>query len=69
MSRFSGTAKRVAIALAGVLGAAAITTATAAPAEAASRWITYTEEGVPIVWEHCYTWEAGGYYGSCGRQL
>ncbi|WP_433430257.1 hypothetical protein [Nonomuraea sp. CA-141351] len=66
MSRFSGVAKRVVIAMAGVLGAAAIS---AAPADAASRWVTYTEEGVPIVWEHCYTWEAGGYYGTCGRQL
>jgi ABC-type glycerol-3-phosphate transport system substrate-binding protein len=69
MSRFSMIGKRVAVAMAAVLGAAAISAATAAPADAASRWVTYTEEGVPIVWEHCYTWEAGGYYGTCGRQL
>ncbi|MEW1842681.1 hypothetical protein AB0392_32455 [Nonomuraea angiospora] len=68
MSRFSGISKRVVIAMAGVLSAVAISAVTAAPADAASRWVTYTEEGVPIVWEHCFSWD-GGFYGTCGRGL
>ncbi|MFI7128375.1 hypothetical protein ACIBQ1_21920 [Nonomuraea sp. NPDC050153] len=54
--------------MAGVLSAAAISAVTAAPADAASRWVTYTEEGVPIVWEHCFSWD-GGFYGTCGHGL